>query len=100
MRWTDLFKANWWWQQFDWTPVAVKAPRPRYEVYKDAGRVLLGYEVEVDYLYHGNQCVLFPTDMEKLGLVTPQRALANAINFYKETRKKVNEYKRGQQKCV
>lgn len=97
MKWINLFSATWWKQKFDWTPVAVKTPRPRYEEYKDVGRTLLGYEVEVEYLYHGVQRTLFPTDTEKLCFVTPQKALANAIRFYKETKSKVAQYKKEQQ---
>lgn len=98
MNWKNLFSLEKIKQQFDWTPVAVKVPRPRYETYTDVGPMLLGYEVEVEYLYHGNKTHLFPTDEEKLCLVSRRRALANAISFYKDTRAKVTEYKKGRQK--
>ncbi len=98
MNWKNLFSIEKIKQKFDWTPVAVKAPRPRYTVYKDVGRILLGYEVEVQYLYHGNKKHLFATDEEKLVLVSSRRALANAICFYKNTKSKVLKYNKGREK--
>ncbi len=82
---------------FDWTPVAVKAPCRRCEVYKDVGRVLLGYEVEVTYLYHGTKKRLFTTDEDKACIVSRKRALRNAMEFYKTTKERVIEYKKGRQ---
>lgn len=83
-------------RKFDKTPVAVKVPCPKYKFYRDKGRVLLGYEVEVEYLYQGNQKMLFSTDEDKLGIVPRQRALANAISFYKETKAKIYNYRKSQ----
>ena len=90
-RWKNLFSWEGIKQAFDWTPVAVKTPRPCYKTYKDVGRLLLGYEVEVTYLYHGVRKQLFPIDEEKLGLVTQKKALKNAIIFYKKTRNTIRE---------
>ncbi len=98
MKWKKLFTIEGIRQLFDWTPVAVKAPKPHYAVYVDAGRMLLGYIVEVEYLYHGKQEVFFPTDSEKLGIVSQKRALANAISFYKNTRCKIKAYKKEREK--
>ncbi|HIS71078.1 MAG TPA: hypothetical protein IAD02_03795 [Candidatus Enterousia intestinigallinarum] len=94
MQWKNIFSWEKIRQHFDWTPVAVRGPRPRYETYNDVGRVLLGYEVEVKYLYHGVKKRMFVTDEEKLGLVSRKRALANAISFYKDTKGKILEYKK------
>lgn len=94
MKWKSLFSIQKVVHLFDWTPVDVKAPRPRYEFYNDAGRVLLGYEVEVTYLYHGTDVKLFATDDNRLGLVSPKRALRRAVAFHKETKEKINKHKR------
>lgn len=99
MIWKNLFNLEKIRQKFDWTPVAVKAPRTRYEFYRDTGKVLLGYEVEVEYLYHGTKTVLFATDEDKLGLVPRRRALLNAVDFYRATRKRISEYKKRYDKC-
>lgn len=96
MKWKDLFGIKKIVYLFDWTPVSVKAPRPRYEVYADVGRVLLGYEVEVTYLHHGTEVKLFATDDNRLGLVSPKRALRRAVAFHKETKAKINKHKRAQ----
>ena len=71
---------------FDWTPVAVSYPMPEYREYRDAGRVLLGYCVRVRYKYHGVQAYLFSHDTEKLGLISQERALNNAMKFYERMR--------------
>lgn len=94
MNWKDIFRLEKIVNLFDWTPVAVKAPRPRYEFYKDVGRMLLGYEVEVTYLHHGTEIKLFATDENRLGLVSRKRALMHALSFYSETRNKINNHKR------
>lgn len=99
MNWHDLFSLEALKRHFDWTPVAVKTPRPKYKYYNDVGRVLLGYEVEVEYLYHGKRAQLFVSDEEKLGIVSRQLALANAISFYRRTKLKISEYKKGKQQC-
>ncbi len=98
MKWRNLFNLGGFRHCFDWTPIDVKPPRPRYEFYKDVGRVLLGYEVEVEYMYHGKKLRIFSTDTEKLGLVPPHRALENAIIFYRGVRARVTKYKRGMRK--
>lgn len=90
MNWKNIFIVKKIRYLFDWTPLYVKIPKPRYEVYSDAGKVLLGYEVEVKYLHHGVKKLLFPTEENKLGLVSRKRALEKAINFYKTTRTKIN----------
>lgn len=81
---------NW----FDWTPVSVSVPSELYCVYRDKGRVLLGYEVRVTYLHHGERCYLFAVDEEKLGLVTRDKACANALKFYREKQKQIKEKQR------
>ncbi len=76
-------------QAFDWTPVAVSYPKPEYREYRDVGRVLLGYSVRVRYKYHGTQSHLFSHDAEKLGLVSQERALNNAMKFYERMQGKI-----------
>lgn len=94
----NVFTNTKWLQFFDWTPVSVKMPKPLYEKYDDTGKMLLGYEVEVEYLYHGNQRYLFPTDEEKLGLAPRRYALARAVAFYKNTMAKISSYEQRKQK--
>lgn len=77
---------------FDWTPVAVKKPCPKFAEYKDVGVVLLGYEVEVQYLHHGTQHLLFAVDEEKLGLSKPADALKRATNFYNAKMRQIARY--------
>lgn len=96
MNWKNLFSWDALKRSFDWTPVSVRPPRARYMYYKDIGKMLLGYEVEVEYLYHGNQKRLFAIDEEKLCLISRRRALSNAVAFYKDMKFKVREYKKGQ----
>ncbi len=74
---------------FDWTPVSVTYPAPKYHEYRDAGRVLLGYRVYVRYAHHGMREYLFTNDEEKLGIVTQAQALNNAIKFYERMQQKV-----------
>lgn len=76
---------------FDWTPLSVSLPRAEYRDYRDAGRVLLGFTVVVEYKYHGKQSRLFACDEDKLGLVSRERAYANAVNFYERMQDKVKE---------
>lgn len=76
-------------QACDWTPVAVSYPKPEYREYRDAGRVLLGYCVRVRYKYHGTRSRLFVHDSERLGLVSQERALGNAIKFYERMQGKI-----------
>lgn len=76
-------------QAFDWTPVFVAFPKPEYRIYRDKGRVLLGYTVRVRYKYHGTQSHLFGYDDEKFHLVSQEQALDNAIKFYERMQGKV-----------
>ena len=76
-------------QAFDWPPVSVAFPRPEYRTYRDKGHVLLGYTVRVRYKYHGTQSHLFGYDEEKLGLVSQEKALDNAIKFYERMQGKI-----------
>ncbi len=74
---------------FDWMPVSVSYPAPKYYEYRDVGRVLLGYRVCVRYAHHGIREYLFTNDEEKLGLVTKAQALNNAIKFYERIQQKI-----------
>ncbi len=68
---------------FDWTVVEVSNPQPYSRFYKDMGDFFLGYKVTVKYKYHGDYEYIFPVD-DKIGLVSKERALKRAINFYKQ----------------
>ncbi len=81
----DIIRWNAVKKMFDWTPIAVSVPQPRYEEYSDTGRVLLGYEVRVTYLHHGEHTRLFVT-LDNSGRVGRRRALYHAIKYYKNTR--------------
>lgn len=76
---------NW----FDWTPVTVSAPVAIYRDYRDKGHVLLGYQVVVNYKYHGERKHLFADDEEKWGLVTRAKARQMAFDFYREKLKQI-----------
>lgn len=73
---------------FDWTPVAVKAPRPRYEKYDSVSdRLLMGYVVEIEYRYHGRRDVFFPSVYDYRSFEeNNRRALRKAILFYKNAK--------------
>ena len=86
-----LIKINTW---FNWTPVAVSKPVEVYQSYFDRGRVLLGYEVQIDYKYHKPRRVFFMHDEEKLCLVSREKALKNATRFYEQMNKKIQEKQR------
>lgn len=77
---------------FDWTPVAVKAPRPRYTTYDSvSARLLIGYVVEIEYRYHGWRDVFFPSAYnEKSFDSNRRRALRKAIIFYKNAKHKIS----------
>lgn len=81
-----------WLKLFDWTPVSVKVPYPRFIRSKNrgGGRFLLGYVVDIEYLYHGTRSVFFPThdaiDAERRG----RAALASAIKLYRKTRNQIS----------
>lgn len=81
---------------FDWTPVAVKAPRPRYEKYDSVSeRIVAGYVVEIEYLYHGHRDVFFPNLSDIKDTVDGnRRSLRKAIVFYKKTRNKINSQRK------
>ena len=60
--------------------------------------MLLGYEVEVEYLYHAPYKYLFPTDEEKIGFASRRYALGRAVSFYKNMRAKISSYEKGQKR--
>ena len=82
-----------WRKVFDWTPVSVKVPYPRFRkpLIEGGQRFLLGYVVDIEYMYHGTRSVFFPThdaiDAERRG----RAALASAIKLYRKTRKKIHD---------
>ncbi|HIU65772.1 MAG TPA: hypothetical protein IAC63_04015 [Candidatus Enterousia avicola] len=78
---------------FNWTPVKVEKPQPVYMSYAKEKPVLLGFEVTVSYLYHGDRKLFFQTDEERFGLVSRKSALAKANAFYSNVKAKVDAYK-------
>ena len=82
-----------WLKLFNWTPVSVKAPYPRFRkpLIEGGQRFLLGYVVDIEYMYHGTRKVFFRTrdafDAERRG----RAALAGAIKLYRKTRKKIHD---------
>ncbi len=88
MNWKNLINWNAVRNIFDWTPVNVLAPQPKYITYNDVGRILLGYEVQVTYRHHGVCKLLFAT-FDSHGKIGRRRALYRAIRFYKSTRSNV-----------
>ena len=81
-----------WLKLFDWTPVSVKVPYPRFRkpLIEGGQRFLLGYVVDIEYLYHGTRKVFFRTrdafDAECRG----RAALASAIKLYRKTRNQIS----------
>ncbi|MBQ3038941.1 MAG: hypothetical protein IJD41_00070, partial [Alphaproteobacteria bacterium] len=67
----------------------VSAPVEVYRDYRDKGHVLLGYEVTVNYKYHGERKYLFADDEEKLCMVTRAKAREMAFDFYREKQQKI-----------
>ena len=78
---------NW----FDWTPVSVSEPVQVFRDYRDKGHVLLGYEVVVNYKYHGERKYLFADDEEKMCLVTKEQARKKAFDFYTEKSQQIKQ---------
>lgn len=91
MHWKNIFSLEKIRQQFDWTPVAVRVPRPRFvRMGADNARFLLGYVVEIEYKYHKSKSVFFPAKynddtLQRRGSV----ALRDAISLYRQTKQKI-----------
>ena len=77
----------------DWSPVNVDEPVPVFKSYLDKGRILLGYEVKVKYMYHGTYRYFFGIDENKFGLVSRHKALKNAVVFYERKKQKTEQVK-------
>ena len=71
--------------------IAVEPPREMWVEYKDVGRRLEGYVVPVTYKYRGKQTIYSCIDNDHLCLVSPQRALKFATDFYNNARQKILE---------
>ena len=89
MEWKKLFSLKAVKEFFDWTPVSVSLPKPKIIEYKDTGKILVGYEVAVQYLHHGKQVFVFAFDEMKLGLFPRRYALKRAVKFYKDKKKEI-----------
>lgn len=79
------------------TPVAVELPKAVYMDFKDAGRLLMSYEVEVKYDNNVKRVFTFSVEERKLGIVPRRVALKRAIDFY---RKKKAEIEKNNKKAV
>lgn len=88
MNWKLLFNWSALRYMFDWTPAAVKVPRPYYKNVKHGQRVLCGYVVEVQYLYHGVRLILFTVERHT-SLANKQRVLLDAVHFYRGVKQAV-----------
>ena len=62
--------------------IDINPPIERWMEYRDIGRRLEAYVVRATYKYRGNIDYTFSIDNDHFMLVTPQRALQNANNFY------------------
>jgi hypothetical protein len=75
---------------FDWTVLDVSEPVEYRKQYVDKGDLLLGYQVMVKYKHHGVYEYIFPID-NKIGLVTPEKALKRALKFSQQKRAGVKQ---------
>ena len=80
-----------WKHLFDWTPVSVTEPRPEYYEYADIGKQMIGFQVTVEYKYHGKRQYSFSIDNEKLGFATEQWAKKRADKFYNKMKKQIEK---------
>ena len=80
-----------WRKIFNWTPVTVKVPYPRFSI-RGNKRFLLGYVVEIEYKYHGLWPVFFEAH-NNLNNPTQRgsAALRDAIILYKRTKNTIYE---------
>lgn len=75
--------------------IAVEPPREFWMEYKDVGRRLEGYITTVTYKYRGKQDVVSTIDNEHFQLISPERALKNANDFYLRATRKMYKQKSG-----
>lgn len=91
------FEGLEWWKRFkllfDWSVGSVTKPRPQYMEFKDAGKILLGYNVIVVYKHHGKKDYFFACDEEKLGLASRECAYRRAEKFYNRKKQEKKGYK-------
>ena len=78
-----------WTKIFDWTIVDVQEPRPVYHQYNDMGQILTGYAVDVTYLHHGMESLMFGVDTGKFNLASPEYALRRARGYYDHAREHI-----------
>lgn len=74
-------------------PIAVDAPKAVYMDFKDAGRVLMSYDVEVKYEDDVKRTFSFSVEERKLGLSPRRRALKRAIDFYRKKKIEIEKNK-------
>ena len=73
--------------------IAVYPPEEYIVTYRDVGTRLEGYTVRVEYKYRGIDNRLFPIDNDHFQIVSPQRALKYAQDFYMKARDKIEQGK-------
>ena len=76
----DLYKKT-----FDDEIIGIKPPREYWCDYRDVGHRLEGYKIAVTYKYKGLLDVFFIVDNDHFRLVSKEKALKNAMNFYEKT---------------
>lgn len=64
--------------------IDIKPPREFWCDYRDIGRRLEGYKLKVQYKYKGWSDVFFSIDNDHLQLISKEKALKTAINFYEK----------------
>ena len=69
--------------------IAVEPPREFWMEYKDIGPRLEGYITTVTYKYRGKQNLVSTIDNDHFQLISPEKALKNAMNFYEKVTKKI-----------
>ena len=84
----DLYKKT-----FDNEIQKIEVPREYWCDYRDIGRRLEGYKVLVKYRYKGWVDLFFIIDNDHFNLVSKEKALKNAMNFYEKTLFQINRQK-------
>lgn len=83
-------------QFFNWTPLAVEKPKAVYMVYNDKERALVGFEVKVTYLYHGEHKLFFSVDDGILNSLPIKSSQEKANACYEKLKAKIEKANRQQ----
>ena len=71
--------------------IRISKPKKWIVKYKDVGRRLEGYIVDVTYRYAGKQQKIFNIDNDHLELVSQSEAFNAAQNFYLKVREEIKQ---------